>query len=332
MRRVSCLIPLLIAATACLPLPMGQSSSPAATAFPAQADVPLPPTPTETSLPPSATPTPARLVPEFQHIVVVVFENKEYETVINDPQMPYFNKLARTYTLLTQHYAVTHPSLPNYLALIGGDTFDITFNCDACLIGAPSLPDLIEAAGRTWKTYQENMPSPCFERPYAGTYAIKHNPFLYFKPIRLDAARCQHSVVPLTQLALDLEAGALPNFVFITPDLCNSAHDCPLSVADEWLRTLLQPLLPVLDRDAQPYLVIITWDEGQGTRSCCGLPKPAGGRVATILISPQAQGGFKDDTPYSHYSLLKTIAEAWGLPYLGHAANAETNLIVAPWK
>ena len=82
----------------------------------------------------------------------------------------------------------------------------------------------------------------------------------------------------------------------------------------------------------EPYLIVLTWDEGQGDHSCCGLPKSAGGRIATVLISPEAKSGFQDDTPYTHYSLLKTMEAAWGLPYLGHAADANNVLITAPWK
>ena len=282
---------------------------------------------------PAATPTPKPLVPVFEHIVTVVFENKEFGSVVNNPQMSFFNQLAKSYTLLTQFYAVTHPSLPNYLAMIGGDTFNVTFDCTACPQDAPSLPDLIEASGRTWKTYQEDMPSPCFARPESGNYAIKHNPFLYFKPIRLDKVRCLQSVVPFTDLTTDLNANALPNYVFITPNLCNDAHDCPLVIADDWLKALMEQLLPALDAEGGPYLIVITWDEGQGDHSCCGMPEEqGGGRIATILVSPQVKTGFQDKTQYTHYSLLKTIAESWHLSYLGHAADAENVLIVAPWK
>ncbi len=300
-----------------------------------QPGTPLLPPLTSTASPtkiPTPTNTPRPLVPDFKHIVMIVLENKEFGTVIQSPKMPYFNQLANTYTLLTQHYAVTHPSLPNYLAMIGGDTFGITFDCESCFVNAPTLPDLIEASGRTWKTYQEDMPSPCYPGANIDNYAMKHNPFIYFKSIRLDPNRCNNDVVPFTQLSTDLAAGTLPNFMFITPNLCNDAHDCDLSITDYWLNGLLVKLQPALDSTGQPYLIIITWDEGQGDHSCCGLPPQAGGRVATILISPQAKSGFQDATPYSHYSLLKTIEESWHLEFLGHSADPETNLITAPWK
>ena len=277
------------------------------------------------------TPAPLPLVPNFSHIVIIIFENKEFGTVIGNGKMAYFNLLASTYTLLTQHYATTHPSLPNYISLIGGDTFGITSNCEDCFINAPSLPDLIEKSGRTWKTYQDDMPEPCFVGSTLR-YAQKHNPFIYFDPIRLDAERCTRSVVPLTQLDVDIAVNDLPNFIFITPDICYSSHDCPLELADGWLKEQMDKLYPALESSGEPFLIILTWDEGQGDHSCCGLPEPAGGRVATVLISPQVKPNFQDATPYSHYSILKTISEAWGLSYLGHAADAETTLITAPWK
>ena len=278
-----------------------------------------------------STPIPLPLVPNFSHIVVIIFENKEFGSVIGNGKMAYFNLLASTYTLLTGHYATTHPSLPNYISLIGGDTFGITSNCEDCFINAPSLPDLIEQSGRTWKTYQDDMPDPCFLGSTLR-YAQKHNPFIYFDPIRLNVERCAHSVVPLTQLDGDIALNDLPNFIFITPDICYSSHDCDLELADGWLKEQMDKLYPVLESSGEPFLVILTWDEGQGNHSCCGLPEQAGGRVATVFISPQVKPNFQDPTPYSHYSILKTISEAWGLPYLGHAADVDTPLIAAPWK
>jgi len=279
------------------------------------------------SQPATATP----LVPNFQHIVIIMFENKEFGSVIGNPQMPNFNRLAVEYTLLTQYYAIQHPSLPNYIALMGGDTFGINSNCNDCFINATSLPDLIEASGRTWKTYQEDMPEPCF---IGSTllYAQKHNPFIYFDPIRLNPERCTRSVVPLTDLQTDIAANSLPNFMFIKPNICNDSHDCSLRVSDAWLMNLLGYLIPALDATGQSYFVAMLWEEGQGSHTCCGLPEPGGGRVPIVIQSPQAKNGFEDPTPYTHYSLLKTISEAWGLQYLGHAAEENHALIIAPWK
>jgi phosphatidylinositol-3-phosphatase len=260
-----------------------------------------------------------------------MFENKEFGSVIGNPQMPTYNRLAREYTLLTQYYAIRHPSLPNYIALMGGDTFGIDRNCNDCFIDAPSLPDLIEQSSRTWKTYQEDMPEPCFLGS-TNLYAQKHNPFVYFDPIRLNPERCQRSVVPLTALQTDISANALPNFFFIKPNICNDSHDCSLDISDAWLTNLLNTLIPALDATGESYFIAMLFEEGQGDHTCCGLPAPGGGRVPVVLYSPLAKNGFEDPTPYTHYSLLKTISEAWELQYLGHAAEANHALIVAPWK
>ena len=314
--------------TGCAPKPV--VVAPTAAPTPAPTVAPLPTAlPTATMEP---APTPAPLVPEFGHIVTIVFENKEFGIVIGNSQMPYFNQLASAHTLLTQHYAVTHPSLPNYLAMISGDTFGLDFTCDKCLYDATTLVDLVETSGRTWKTYQEDMPTACYERTDHGLYAMKHNPFMYFESIRLDPVRCARSVVPYTQLYADIASAELPSYIFITPNLCHDAHDCGLPEADQWLQSLMLVLQPALDATGVPYLIILTWDEGQGDHTCCGLPEKAGGRIATVLISPQARTEFKDDTPYTHYSLLKTIAELWRLPYLGHANEEQNALILAPWK
>jgi phospholipase C len=326
---------LLALLTACAPATAvpptdAPTELPTLTAAPSATFTPLPPTRTPFPLP-TDPPTPKPLVPNFAHIVILIFENKEYGTVIGNASMPNYNRYAQDYALLNAYYAVTHPSLPNYIAMMGGDTFRITSNCSGCFVDATSLPDLIEASGRTWRTYQERMPSPCYLGD-AFKYVQKHNPFIYFTSIRENAARCQNGIVPLTRLDADMEANALPNFVFITPDLCNSAHDCSVATADAWLGDMVPKLQSHLDATGQPYWIILTWDEGQGNHSCCGLPSEAGGRVATVFISPQVKPGFQDETPYTHYSLLKTISASWHLPYLGQAADALNALIIAPWQ
>jgi phosphatidylinositol-3-phosphatase len=271
-------------------------------------------------------------IPNFEHIILIVFENHGYGEVIGNSQMPYLNSLAKQYVLLSKDYAVTHPSLPNYIALVSGDTQNITKDCTKCFVNQPNLADLIETSGRTWKTYQEDMPSACFVGD-ADPYVQKHNPFIYFDAIRTNSTRCSNSVVPLTQLDNDLAANRLPNFAFIMPNLCNSSHDCPLGTADKWLKGTISKLQasPALGKN---YLIIVTFDEGteKDKSACCGLGSSAGGQVATVLISPLAKPGFTDATPVSHYGLLKTILLAWNLPNLGNTQQTSTQPILEPWK
>lgn len=286
----------------------------------------------KTPISPTPQPTPGGSVPVFDHIIVILFENKDYLAVVGSPEMPNLNRLAKENSLLTHYYGVGHPSLPNYLALAGGDTFGVKSDCQDCFQSAANLADLIEKGGRDWKTYQESMPNACFVGS-KGKYAQKHNPFIYFDNIRLDAERCRQRVVPMEQLDTDLTSGKLPDFAFISPNLCNSGHDCSPGQADQWLGALVDKLQgsPALGKNS---LIVLTFDEASDAdkSSCCGLPTRAGGHIATVLVSPLARQGFEDSTPYSHYSLVKTIAESWGLPLLGHAADAKTAVMEAPWK
>lgn len=290
-------------------------------------------TPT-TVVPPLSEPFPAPnpAIPNFEHIVFIIFENKEYENVIGNPDAPIMNRLANENALLTQFHAITHPSLQNYVALIGGDTYGYTENCKNCPVTATNLADLIELNGQNWKTYQEGMPDDCTIRDTGDEYVVRHNPFLYFSSILNDKERCQDHVDEYYELEEDITNNDLPDFIFITPNLCDAGHDCPLQDADTWLGNTLTPLVNALKQENDNYLVVITWDEGETDKSCCELSEKAGGRVATILISPQAKHGFQDDTPYTTYSLLRTVSEAWGLPLLGHAADDSNLVIIAPWK
>ena len=141
-------------------------------------------------------------------------------------------------------------------------------------------------------------------------YVVRHNPFLYFSSIINDKERCRDHVEEYYELEEDITNNDLPNFIFITPNLCDAGHDCPLHDADTWLGNTLKPLVNALKQESDNYLIVITWDEGETDNSCCGLPEKAGGRIATILISRQAKSGFEDSTPYTTYSLLRTISVA----------------------
>lgn len=269
-------------------------------------------------------------VPVFSHVIIIMLENHGYNQVISNGDMPNFNRFAKEFTLLTQDYAVAHPSLPNYLALISGSTHGITSDCGNCFIDATTLANLVDAKQMTWKTYQEGIPSPCYVG-FKPNYSLNHDPFVYFNSIRNNQALCDSHVVPFTQMQADINTGSFPNFAFISPNLCNAAHNCNLATADKWIGETIGTLMksPVYDQNT---LIVVTFDEGDGNASCCGLPREAGGRVATLLISPLVKSGFEDSTPYSHYSILKTISDSWGLEQLGHAADQATSLIVAPWK
>jgi phosphatidylinositol-3-phosphatase len=258
-----------------------------------------------------ATPTPMPTPAVYDHVVVIVLENHSFESVIGSPEAPYLNSFAGRWALATGYTGVSHPSLPNYLAMIGGSTFGISSDCTDCFVNAPSLPDRLEAAGKTWKGYLEGMPSPCFIGS-SGLYAQKHNPFIYFDPIRLDPSRCA-KIVPYGQLATDFASPATaPNFAFIAPNLCNDGHDCSLATTDAWLAGEVPALMSSKGFAGSRSLLVITYDEGEGGSE----------RLATVLAGSGVKQGFTSAATYDHYSLLRTIESLWGLAPLASGDSA----------
>ena len=268
-------------------------------------------------------------------VIVVVEENHSIGQIIGSPQAPFLNRLATKGTLLTSYFAITHPSLPNYIAMVSGDTQGITSDCDGCNVDAPNLADQLETAGVSWKAYMEDLPAPCSDAYRAGAYAKKHDPFMYFASVRDHPGRCA-KVVPLGQLDGDLAAGRLPRLVFVTPNLDHDMHgageggdDATLTAAaDRWLEGLYGKLAASSAWRDDTRLVV-TWDEGAGGDKigCCG-GLATGGRVATIVTGPGVMPG-RDDVTYSHYALLRSIETLFHLPLLGHAGDPATATIAA---
>src|SRR5207248_968409 len=244
--------------------------------------------------------------------------NKSYSEVFGSSSSKYVRSLGKRYAAPSHMYAIRHPSLPNYLAMIGGDTFGISSDCTSCQVWGASLVDQLEGAGRSWKAYMEGTPSTCFKGAEHSSYANKHDPIMYFDRIRNDSRRCRH-VVRYKHLEKDLKEGTLPDFAFITPDLCHDTHDCSIGTGDRFL----SHLVPALIRELGPHgFVVVTWDEGTSDRGCCGMAH--GGRIATLVVGPDVIRGGHGSGSYSHYSTLRTIEDAFGLSHLRHAGDSST--------
>lgn len=265
----------------------------------------------------------AEAVPAFSHIFLIIMENREADTVIGSPDAPFLTSLASRYAIAGRYYAVAHPSLPNYLALTGGDTFGIETNCTNCTVDAPNLVDQLEEHHKTWKAYLEGLPGPCFTGASADGYAKKHNPFMYYTDISGDPSRCMR-VVPLDHLQQDLSRDSVPDFVWITPNLCHSMHDCSTQEGDRWLGSIVPKVLASTAWWERGVLFIV-WDEGTTRAGCCG--HSGGGRVALLAISPLARRGYRTDTESDHYALLRTIEDAWSLGRLRRAGDAKTPVL-----
>ncbi len=246
----------------------------------------------------------------IRHIVVILEENKPATSIIGNPDAPYFNGLATRYAHASDYSAVSHPSLPNYLALTSGTTGGITSDCNpprgSCLVTTPNLADSLQKAGLGWRMYAEDMPAPCTVQN-SGLYAVKHNPFLYYPSVTASAASCAAHDVPFSRFGNDLaSASTLPAFSFISPNLCNDMHSCPVATGDAWLAREVPLILASPAFTTQRSLLVVTFDEGDSGDNT----------VACVFAGPAARAGAASAVPYTHYSLLRTIEDAFRLPTL----------------
>ena len=258
-------------------------------------------------------------VPRFEHVIVVVLENKNQASLLGNSDAPNFNAYAKRYAVLSRYGGVAHPSLPNYLALVSGSTHGITTDCTTCLVSGRNLADTLERAHLSWKTYAEGLPRPGFTGGSAGRYAKKHVPFLYFRNVVSKPARLRR-IVPLRQFSRDLAASALPSFSLIVPNLCHDMHDCSVERGDTWLGGFLSPLLrnPKLAHS----VLFVTTDEPSTAQATDAVP--------ALALGPLVVPGSTYSRRTSHYGLLRTIEDAWGLPRLGHSAQARP--ITGIWR
>ena len=252
-------------------------------------------------------------VPRAGHVFIVTEENHDYSDVIDSSAMPYLDSLAAQYGLATQYYANTHPSIGNYFML---GTGQIITNDDSysTIVTADNVVRRLLAAGKTWKSYAEDIPSVGYTGGDVGGYARKHNTLALLSDVANDSAQRQH-LVPFTQFATDLTNGTLPDYSNIVPNLCNDAHDCPLATADTWLRTHIAPLLASATFQ-QDGLLIITFDEAGSDKT------HGGGRIAWVVVSPKAKRAYQSTTLYQHQSTLRLTLEALGITQFPGTARA----------
>jgi hypothetical protein len=316
-------------------------------------------------------------LPPVRHVFVVNLENKGFDATWGPgSRAPYLSRTLRAQgVLLRSYYGTAHKSLANYVAQISGQGPDPQMQSDCrvysafvetgtaapgqavgsgCVFPAsvPTLPGQLTSRGLTWKGYLEDSGTPC-RHPVLGAvdhtqeaevgdqYAVRHNPFVYFRSIT-GSADCAERVVPLSRLTGDLRArSTTPNLVYITPNLCNDGHDAPcvdgrpggLVSADRWLARWVPRILasPAFRADG---VLVVTADESDSSRTdaraCCGevagpnaaspgIRGPGGGRTGALVVSRWTRPGTSSTRPYNHYSLLASIEDLFGLGRLGYA-------------
>ena len=243
--------------------------------------------------------------PTFSHVILVVEENHSFSDVIGNSAMPYLNSLASQYGLATQYFANGHPSMPNYLMLTTGqmETFDDNFSGT---ISDDNIVRELVNAGKSWKAYEESIPSPGYLGGDVAPYVRRHNPFSYLSDVQNDPSLAAN-IVPFSQFASDLSSNTLPQFSFIAPDVNDDAHSGTLAAADSWLQSNIAPLL-ASSTFQNSGLLIITFDESEDTDLEHG-----GGHVATVVISSKSKMKYQSQAEYQHQSTLRLVLTASGV-------------------
>ena len=268
-------------------------------------------------------PEPAATLPPPGRVAVLVLENRSYEQVVGNPHAPFLNGLARRYALGTNYFALGHPSLPNYIALTGGNTNGIDANCTHCDTEKGNLLNQLDTAHVSWRAYFEGL------RPGAALVARTHiynphyDPFGYYERLeRSDGARDR--IVNFVRLRRDLRHHALPRFSWIAPNVFHDGHNGTLATADRYAAQLVPQLL----RELGPRGVLyVLWDEGPNSDLRGAGGGEGGGHIPLIAAGGAARAHARDSTAANHYALLKTIETQLRLPLLGHAADSGTPLL-----
>ena len=258
----------------------------------------------------------------YRHVIWIWMENKPYSEIIGSTAAPYMNQLAARCGLATNYHAITHPSLPNYIAATSGDTWGIKDDAPPSShpLSAASIYSQVRANGGTWRDYEESAPRNCpYDKRHSGKWVAKHDPALYYTNIRAD---CANWDVPMGttssgKFITDLQRDTLPTFAFVTPNICNDMHNCSISTGDSWLGSWVPLITQSAAYQAGTTALFITFDEDD---------KSEGNRVATIVVSPYTATGTRSATAFNHYSLLKTAEQMLGITtFLRHAGDAATN-------
>jgi acid phosphatase len=254
----------------------------------------------------------------FGHVFVVVEENESHDDVIGNPAMPYLNGLANQYATATEYYANTHPSIGNYFMMTVGN---IVTNHDGYsgIVSDDNIVRQLLLAGKTWKSYAEDLPGVGYLGGDTGGYARRHNVFALFSDVVSNPTQASN-LVPFDRFFADLAGNTFPNYSFIVPNLCDDGHDCPLDTADRWLQANIAPLISssTFQKDG---LLIILFDEAADQDVTHG-----GGHVAWIAVSNKAKRGYRSSTLYQHESTLRLTATALGLIGFPNAAAAAPDM------
>jgi hypothetical protein len=282
---------------------------------------------------PSALAATGATMAKTKTVFIIVMENHNWDDIKGSSKAPFINRLLKESARAERYFNPPglHPSEPNYLWLIAGSNHGVKDDAQPSkngLHGIENWATQMNARGIRWKSYQEDIDGKTCPLVNQTPYAVKHNPFVYFDNLTDDFSNASTTCIahnrPLSELGPDLAANTVPQFVFITPNICSDMHGSyfcnltidryqPIQHGDTWL----SKLVPMIQKSAayqDQGAIFITWDESEGRND-----KPIG----LILLSPNAKVGYANNmTRWTHSALLRTVQDIFKLPPLGDAANS----------
>lgn len=250
-------------------------------------------------------------LPRPDHIVIVIEENYSYSQMIDSPNAPYINRLAAQGAVFTQSFGITYPSQPNYLALFSGSTQGITDNSCPHTFTTPNLGQALLAAGLTFAGYSEDLPSMGSLVCRMGLYERKHNPWVNWQN-SINNGIPATANLPMT--SFPTEYSKLPTVSVIVPNQANDMHNGKgpeaIQAGDRWLQEHLDAYVQWAQQHNS--LLIVTWDEDN---------KKENNRILTLFVGPMVQAG-RYEQRITHYNVLRTIEDLYGLSHAGASADA----------
>ena len=250
------------------------------------------------------------------HVILIVEENQSFSTVYHK-QMPWLSALGDKYGIATNYFSDEKGSLLDYLWLSSGSS-EVSFGCDGnrCTqsITDGNIFRELNKAGMSWNVYADSLPNVGFMGLFAGNYAKRHNPAVWYSDV-VDSPEQQQNIIPFTQFPVDVAAGNLPDYSIIVPNLQDDAHNGTPAMADQWLKTNIGPLLDSQYFQAgQNSVMFITFDNGYEDQQ---------GQVFTAVVGQNVIPAVKVNTPFRHENTLRTIMQLLGLKnYPGASATA----------
>jgi hypothetical protein len=252
----------------------------------------------------SAAVASAQTIPRPDHVVIVLMENTASGQLIGSSSAPYINSLVTQGANFTQSFGVTHPSQPNYVALFSGSQQGITDDtCPKNFKGVDNLGAQLIAASLTFGAYSEDLPSDGSTACTSMNYARKHAPWVDFDNVPATAGMIYPTDFPT-------DFAKLPTLSFVIPNLCDDMHDCSIQTGDSWLKNNIDKYAQWAKTNNS--LLILTWDEDDMT---------AVNQIVTIFVGQMVKPGSYSEK-ITHYTVLRTLEDMFGLKPLGSAGSA----------